>query len=101
MWYYNSVVNNKHIEREKQIWKKSARTYTITEETLDKVKAEIMEQFEKYAMMGIKAKYNEEILSAINGFQGAAIAASIFVKLAPDDYPVDELIISIITAQIL
>ena len=71
---------------------KSARTYTITEETLDKVKAEIMKQFEKYAMMGIKAKYNEEILSAINGFQGAAIAASIFVKLAPDDYPVDELI---------
>lgn len=35
---------------------KSARTYTITEETLDKVKAEIMEKFEKYAMMGIKAK---------------------------------------------
>lgn len=35
---------------------KSARTYTITEETLDKVKAEIMAQFGKYTMMGIKAK---------------------------------------------
>lgn len=22
MWYYNSVVNNKHIEKEKQTWKK-------------------------------------------------------------------------------
>ena len=80
---------------------KSARTYTITEETLDKVKAEIMELFEKYAMMGIKAKNEEEIQSSITRFQGAAIAASIFVKLAPDDYPVDELIISIITAQTL
>ena len=35
---------------------KSACTYSITEETLDKVKAEIMAQFDKYAMMGIKAK---------------------------------------------
>lgn len=35
---------------------KSARTYTIKEETLDKVKAEIMAQFDKYAMMGITAK---------------------------------------------
>lgn len=80
---------------------KSARTYTITEETLDKVKAEIMEEFVKYAMMGIKAKNGEETLSSINGFQGVAIAASIFVRLAPDDYPVDELINSIITAQSL
>ena len=77
---------------------KSARTYTITEETLDKVKAEIMEQFDKYAMMRTKAKNNEEILAAITGFQGTAIAATVFVKLAPDDYPVDELTISIITA---
>lgn len=30
---------------------KLAPTYTITEETLDKVKAEIMRQFDKYAMM--------------------------------------------------
>lgn len=52
-------------------------------------------------MMGIKAKDNEELLSAITGFQGAALGAYIFVKLAPDDYPVDELIISIITAQTL
>lgn len=80
---------------------KSACTYTITEETLDKVKAEIMWQFKKYAMMGIKAKNEEETLSSINGFQEAAIAASIFVKLAPDDYPVDELIIGIITAHTL
>ena len=80
---------------------KSARTYTITEETLDKVKAELMEQFYKYAMMGIKAKNEEEILSSISGFQGAAIGASIFVKLAPDDYPVEELINSIITAESL
>ena len=80
---------------------KSARTYTITEETLDKVKAEIMEKFEKYAMMGIKAKNKEETLSSINGFRAAAIAASIFVKLAPDDYPVDELIFGIITAHTL
>lgn len=80
---------------------KSARTHTITEETLDKVKAEIMELFYKYSMMGIKAKNEEETLSSIKGFQGAAIAASIFVKLAPDDYPVDELIISIITAHTL
>ena len=50
---------------------KSARTYTITEETLDKVKAEIMEQFIKYGMMGTKAKDEEEMLSSINGFQGA------------------------------
>ena len=35
---------------------KSARTYTITEETLDKVKAEIMGQLVKYAMMGKKQK---------------------------------------------
>ena len=80
---------------------KSARTYTITEETLDKVKEEIMEQFDKYAMKGIKAKDEKEILTSINGFQGAAIAASIFVKLAPDDYPVEELIISIMTALTL
>lgn len=80
---------------------KSARTYTITEETLDKVKAELIEQFEKYAMMGIKAKDGEEMLSSITGFQGAAIGASIFVKLAPDDYPVEELMISIITSQSL
>ena len=80
---------------------KSARTYRITEETLDKVKAEIMEQFDKYATMGIKAKDDEEIQTAITGFQGVAIAASIFVKLAPDDYPVEELIISIITAESL
>ena len=80
---------------------KSARTYTITEETLDKVKAEIMEQFIKYGMMGTKAKDEEEMLSSINGFQGAAIAASIFVKLAPDDYPVEELMIAIITAGAL
>lgn len=80
---------------------KSARTYTIIEETLDKVKAELMEQFEKYAMMGIKAKDEEELLSSITGFQGAAIGASVFVKLAPDDYPVEELIISIITAYTL
>lgn len=78
---------------------KSARTYTITEETLDKVKAELMEQFKKYSMMGIKAKDEKELLSSINGFQGAAIGASIFIKLAPDDYPIDELIISIITAH--
>ena len=39
---------------------KSARTYTITEETLDKVKAEIMEKFEEYAMMALKAKDKEE-----------------------------------------
>lgn len=80
---------------------KSARTYTITEETLDKVKAEIMEQFKKYTMMGIKAKDKEEMLSSINGFRGAAIGASIFVKLAPDDYPIEELIVSIITAESL
>lgn len=80
---------------------KSARTYTITEGTLDKVKAEIMAQFVKYAMMGIKAKDEKEMLTSINGFQGIAIAASIFVKLAPDDYPVDDLIISIITANSL
>lgn len=79
----------------------SARTYTITEETLDKVKAELMEQFKKYAVMGIKAKDEEELLSSINGFQGAAIGAAIFVKLAPDDYPIEELIISIITAESL
>ena len=78
---------------------KSARTYTITEETLDKVKAEIMGHLYKYAMMGIKAKDEEEMLSSINGIQGVAKGASIFVELAPDDYPVDELIISIITAH--
>ena len=77
---------------------KSARTYTITYETLDKVKAEIMKQFDKYATMGMKAKDGEEILTAITGFQGVAIAANVFVKLAPDDYPVEELIIGIITA---
>ena len=80
---------------------KSARTYTITEETLDKVKAELMEKFGKYTMMGIKAKDEEEMLSSINGFRGVAIGASIFVKLAPHDYPVEELIISIITAHSL
>ena len=80
---------------------KSARTYTITEETLDKVKAEIMGEFDKYSMMGIKAKDKEEFLASIRGFQEAAIGASIFVKLAPDDYPVEELMISIMTAQIL
>lgn len=80
---------------------KSARTFTITEETLDKVKAEIMEQFDKYARIGGKAKDEEEIQESITGFQGAAIAATIFVKLAPDDYPVDDLIMSIITARTL
>lgn len=80
---------------------KSAHTYTITEETLDKVKAEIMEQFDKYATMGIKAKDEKEMLTSIKGFQGVAKGASIFVKLAPDDYPVEELIISIITAESL
>ena len=80
---------------------KSARTHTITEETLDKVKAEIMQQFDKYAMMGIKAKDEEEMLTSIMGFKGTAIGASIFVKLAPDDYPVDELIVAITTAQAL
>lgn len=83
MWYYNSVVNNKYME-------KSARTYTITEETLERVRHE-----------GIKAKDKEEMLASIKGFQGTAIGASIFVKLAPDDYPVEELMISIITAQTL
>lgn len=78
---------------------KSPHTYTITEETLDKVKAELMEQFVMYAMMGIKAKDEEEFLSSTTGFLATAIAAGIFVKLAPDDYPVDELIINIITAQ--
>ena len=80
---------------------KSARTYTITEETLDKVKAEIMEQFKKYAMMGIKAKDEEEMQLSINRFKGAAIGASIFVKLAPDDYPVEELMVGITTALTL
>lgn len=80
---------------------KSARTYTITGETLDKVKAEIMEQFDKYSAKGLKAKDVEETLLSIAGFQEASIAATVFVKLAPDDYPVDELIISIITAQLL
>lgn len=83
---------------------KSARTYAITEETLDKVKAEIMEQFDNYAMnalMGIKAKDEEEILSSIAGLQEVAIAARIFVKLAPDDYPVEELMIGITTADSL
>lgn len=80
---------------------KTARTYTITEESLDKVKAEIMANFEKCAMMGITAKDKKEKLSSIIGFQGAAIAACIFVNLAPDGYPVDELIISIIAAQTL
>lgn len=80
---------------------KSACTYSITEETLDKVKAEIMAQFDKYAMMGIKAKNKEEILASINGFKGAAIGASIFCQLAPDDYPIEELIVSIITAESL
>lgn len=77
---------------------KSARTFTITEETLDKVKALIMEQFDEYAMMGLKSKDVEEILTATAGFQGAALAASMFVKLAPDDYPVEELMIGITTA---
>lgn len=36
-----------------------------------------------------------------HGFLGAAIGASIFVQLAPDDYPIEELIVSIITAQSL
>lgn len=80
---------------------KSVHTYTITEETLDKVKAEIMEQFDKYAMMGIKAKDEKEMLTAIKGFKGAAISATVFVKLAPDDYPVKELMISIMTAESL
>ena len=80
---------------------KSARTYTITEETLDKVKAELMEQFIKYGRMGANAKDEEEMLSSINGFQGAALGASIFVKLAPHDYPVEELMIGIITAASL
>lgn len=48
---------------------KSARTYTITKETLDKAKAEIMDQFDKYAMMGIKAKDEKELLSSIQGFK--------------------------------
>lgn len=80
---------------------KSTRTYTITEETLDKVKAEIMEQFDKYAMKGLAAKNKEEMLSSITGFKAAAICASIFCKLAPDDYPIEELIVSIITADAL
>ena len=75
---------------------KSARTYTITEETLDKVKAEIMEAFERFTNMGIEEKNKKEMSAALRGFQGAAIAGSIFVKLAPDDYPVDEHMISII-----
>ena len=50
---------------------KSAHTYTITEETLDKVKAELMEQFDKYTKMGIKAKDEEERLSSITGFKVA------------------------------
>lgn len=101
MWYYNSVVNNKHIEKGETDMEKSARTYTITEETLDKVKAEIMGQFDKYAMMGIKANDEKEVLLAKNGFQGAAIGASVFVILAPDDYPVDDLIFSIKIAHTL
>lgn len=80
---------------------KSARTYTITEETLDKVKAEIMGKFNEYATMGIKAKDEDEILTSRAGFLGSAIAARIFVKLAPVDYPVEELIISILTAESL
>ena len=80
---------------------KSARTYTIKEETLDKVKAEIMAQFDKYAMMGITAKDKKEMMTSINGFQGVAIGASIFVQLAPDDYPIEELIVSIKTAYSL
>lgn len=80
---------------------KSARTYTITEETLDKVKAELIEQFKKFAMMGKKAKDEEEMLSSITGFKVTAIGASIFVKLAPDDYPMEELVVSIIMADAL
>lgn len=80
---------------------KSARTYTITEETLDKVKAEIMGEFDKYAMMGIKAKDKKEIRTSISGFKLVAIAASIFVELAPDDYPVEEVRIAITTADSL
>lgn len=80
---------------------KSARTYTITKETLDKAKAEIMKQFDKYAMMGIKAKDEKELLSSIQGFQATAIGASIFLALAPDDYPVVDLMISIMTAESL
>ena len=60
-----------------------------------------MYQFDKYATTGIKAKDKGELLSSIAGFQGTAIAATTFVKLAPDDYPVDELIISIKTAESL
>lgn len=80
---------------------KSARTYTITEETLDKVKAEITEQFEKYTMMRIKAKDKDETLSSTNGFLGVAIAACIFIELAPDDYPVEELMNGIALAHTL
>lgn len=83
---------------------KSARTYTITEETLDKVKAEIVGQFEKYARMLIEAKDEEETLTSISGFQVTAIAATIFVKLAPvdyDDYPVKEVIIGVMKALAL
>ena len=80
---------------------KSARTYAITEETLDKVKAEIMEQFDKYAMTGLKAKDDEEMLTSIYGFLCTAMIAKVFVKLAPDDYPVEELIIGITAADSL
>lgn len=58
-----------------------------------------MVQFNKCATTIIKAKDEEEMLPSIITIQGVALAASIFVELAPDDYPVDELIISIITAQ--
>ena len=78
---------------------KSARTYTITEETLNKVKAELMEEFDKYANMGIHAKNKEELSTAVIGFKRTAVEACTFVQLAPDDYPVYELIISILTAQ--
>lgn len=79
---------------------KSARAYTITEETLDKVKAELMEQFKKYSMIGKKAKDEKEMRISRIGLKEAALGASIFVELAPDDYPVDELLI-IIIAQLL
>lgn len=80
---------------------KSARTYTITERTLDKVKAEIMEQFRKYGMKVLAAKNKAEMSSSITGFIEVAIGASIFCKLAPDDYPIEELIVCIITADAL
>lgn len=60
-----------------------------------------MAEFDKYAMMGIKAKDEEEILKSIKGFQGVAIGASVFVELAPDDYPIADIIVGIKTAHTL